>query len=611
MDVSKIKLVIWDLDDTFWKGTLSEGEIIQNENNIQLVKDLTDRGIINTICSKNDLEPTIAKLKELGVYDYFVFLSINWNPKGQRISQMISNMGLRPVNCLFIDDNVVNLNEALFYSKDLMISEPDGIRELINFTKTTPVNDINHKRLKQYVILEEKQKAKEKAGDNLAFLYSSNTQVNIHYDCLNVSERLFELVHRTNQLNFTKFRCSRQEFDDLLRDVSANCGYVTVKDNFGDYGIVGFFAIKNNKLIHFLFSCRTIGQGVEQYVYSKLNYPELDVVGDVISKVERVPAPAWINNAENLQNSQDSSDISLRKQLVNSKILFKGPCDLRATLNYLQNVGDINCEFTYIRANSNQTVYEHNHSAVILDLLLDNQEKKEITDNIGSFDPEIFNGDIFKGNYDIIVLSVVLESNYCVYQNKSNNNIRIVIGDKKYPITDVNNRERYLKYGHAGYVYSPQEIDYICSYYECIGNPPSPEYYISFLKKILGVIPEKTHLCLLLGATKYYKDNDILSLHKKLNDSIKEFSKTNNRISIIEVDNYIKSDRDFLDMVNHYQVHVYYQIAQDLAKIIYEVCHVRIKTISRISYFTKWFASHLSSNNPIRVIFRKIKKTKK
>lgn len=50
IDISKIILVNWDLDDTFWKGTLSEGPIEAASVNIQLVKNLTDRGIVNTIC---------------------------------------------------------------------------------------------------------------------------------------------------------------------------------------------------------------------------------------------------------------------------------------------------------------------------------------------------------------------------------------------------------------------------------------------------------------------------------------------------------------------------------------------------------------------------------
>lgn len=73
--LSNIKLVIWDLDETFWKGTLSErgGVIVPIAKNIELVRDLTDRGIVNAICSKNDYEPAVMKLREFGVDEFFVF----------------------------------------------------------------------------------------------------------------------------------------------------------------------------------------------------------------------------------------------------------------------------------------------------------------------------------------------------------------------------------------------------------------------------------------------------------------------------------------------------------------------------------------------------------
>ena len=99
IDFTNIKLIIWDLDDTFWKGTLSEGPVIPIPENNVLIKSLTDHGIVNSICSKNDWQPTVDKLQELAVNDFFVFKSIDWTPKGPRISQLIKDMGLRPVNC--------------------------------------------------------------------------------------------------------------------------------------------------------------------------------------------------------------------------------------------------------------------------------------------------------------------------------------------------------------------------------------------------------------------------------------------------------------------------------------------------------------------------------
>lgn len=49
----KIKVVIWDLDDTLWKGTLAEGDDVQLlENRVAIIKELNKRGIVNAICSK-------------------------------------------------------------------------------------------------------------------------------------------------------------------------------------------------------------------------------------------------------------------------------------------------------------------------------------------------------------------------------------------------------------------------------------------------------------------------------------------------------------------------------------------------------------------------------
>ena len=50
-----IKIVIWDLDETFWKGTLSEGAIDAVPLNSKTVQELSRRGIINSIASKNSI----------------------------------------------------------------------------------------------------------------------------------------------------------------------------------------------------------------------------------------------------------------------------------------------------------------------------------------------------------------------------------------------------------------------------------------------------------------------------------------------------------------------------------------------------------------------------
>ena len=37
MDFTKVKLIIWDLDETFWQGTLSEGKVTLPKKNKNLI----------------------------------------------------------------------------------------------------------------------------------------------------------------------------------------------------------------------------------------------------------------------------------------------------------------------------------------------------------------------------------------------------------------------------------------------------------------------------------------------------------------------------------------------------------------------------------------------
>ena len=48
MDLTNLKLVIWDLDDSFWDGTLSEGPVRLIEENVRLIKTLAERGIVSS-----------------------------------------------------------------------------------------------------------------------------------------------------------------------------------------------------------------------------------------------------------------------------------------------------------------------------------------------------------------------------------------------------------------------------------------------------------------------------------------------------------------------------------------------------------------------------------
>src|SRR5262249_22321881 len=128
--MESVKLVIWDLDETFWGGTLSEGGIEYRPANHEIVLELSRRGVVNSISSKNDLAAARQALESRGIWEYFVFSKIAWKPKGEMIAQTVEEMGLRAVNVLFIDDNPQNLEEARYYNPGIRTAGPAVLAEL-------------------------------------------------------------------------------------------------------------------------------------------------------------------------------------------------------------------------------------------------------------------------------------------------------------------------------------------------------------------------------------------------------------------------------------------------------------------------------------------------
>ena len=602
VDFSKIKLVVWDLDDTFWSGTLSEEGISGIDSNIDLVKRLTDIGIVNSICSKNDEDQTIEKLKELGVEDFFVFKSIDWTPKGKRISAMIKDMGLRNVNVLFLDDNPVNRNEALHYCEGLMAADPnDVLPSLKEWAAVQEPKDLAHKRLKQYQVLETKVKSRNEFSSNLEFLYSTETVVEIKKDCLAQIDRIHELIHRTNQLNYTKKRISREELEAILKDQSYNTGYVTVKDKFGDYGIVGFFAIKDNIAEHFLFSCRAIGQGVEQWVFSTLGYPQLEVKGEVITKLEIVPPPDWINRTSGGKAEEQGAT----QPSAGSKILFKGPCDLSILASYLQYKGEVIEEFTYLGPLRHNEVEHHNHSENYLNLpFLGESDRKLLVDECIFNDPGMFTTRMFDRDLDIIFLSTLHEPHLAIYRRKGSN-LKVAFGEWTGDLTDPSKWDSIISGAQYNYMnkFSREYLEEFAGKYEYLG-PLDEKGYVENLKILMDKISPKTHLCLILGSEIEYEGKTTPAYvnraekHKKFNDAIREFVSGNSRIHLINITDYIEGQDSFSDNINHFQRKVYFQMSQRVSDIIAEVTGVKFREISPFKrYLKKLGAKYTTSIN--------------
>ena len=172
--------------------------------------------------------------------------------------------------------------------------------------------------------------------------------MSIEYDLEPHVDRVIELINRTNQLNFTKVRLSddpataRAEALQQIRFFGHQAGLVKVTDRYGDYGFVGFYlktldeGLKLGRLLHFCFSCRTLGMGIEQFVYQMLGRPWFMPVGDVVSDVTHSLPVDWINQIEG-ENSATPRLAHL------SEIRLRGGCEMAALSHYFRPAGSVTC----------------------------------------------------------------------------------------------------------------------------------------------------------------------------------------------------------------------------------------------------------------------------
>jgi FkbH-like protein len=208
-----VKLVIWDLDDTFWKGTLSEEPVTAIHENIELVKVLAARGIISSICSKNDIYLAAKELHKMAMWDYFVLPSICFQAKGGAIASLIEALHLRPENVVFIDDNLSELAEVAFSCPGIMCLDSVGkLSAQMDSIHLRGSEDGNLPRLAQYQVIAARHESKQSSGASAeSFLRQSDIRVEIDYSVEAHIDRVIELINRSNQLNYTKVRVDSEE----------------------------------------------------------------------------------------------------------------------------------------------------------------------------------------------------------------------------------------------------------------------------------------------------------------------------------------------------------------------------------------------------------------
>ena len=273
LNVSRVKCVAVDLDNTLWRGTLVEDGpegLSLDQTILKQLALLRDRGIITSIVSKNDAEEAGAVLQRFGVRDQFVLPEIDWRAKSQSVARLAQSLGIGKESIVLVDDSHYERAEVKSFWPEVQVLKPTELGFLVDRLSFCGRAGLGRERFESYRDEEGRRDHRNAVSDPEEFLRSLGTEALLSAPAVAVLGRVHELVQRTNQLNFSGHRYSRSEIDNVLCDPTLRCRTVFARDRFGDYGLIGFIVLdiadpRRWLIRDLMFSCRILGRHVDVF----------------------------------------------------------------------------------------------------------------------------------------------------------------------------------------------------------------------------------------------------------------------------------------------------------------------------------------------------------
>lgn len=279
-DRPAIKCVVWDLDNTLWKGILLEEEdgakVQPKKDALELIRLFDQRGILSSVASKNDFDLALAKIREIGIEEYVLFPQIGWRSKSEGIKAIAEKLNINIDTFLFVDDNQFELEEvagALPTVTCVNAREISNLRSDPRLQGSTTAES-KRRRWMYREAMSREQEERNFGEDFFGFLRSCQISLRIIPYESKYFERVCELLQRTNQLNFSGRKYQRAEVDALLARERLNKWVLECSDKFGSYGVVGFSLTEQRAdeiwIEDFMLSCRVQGRFIEQAFFDAL-----------------------------------------------------------------------------------------------------------------------------------------------------------------------------------------------------------------------------------------------------------------------------------------------------------------------------------------------------
>lgn len=273
-----VKCVVWDLDDTLWDGTLLEGDACDVRPELRaVIHTLDERGILQSVASKNDPEVAQERLTAVGLAEMFLYPQIGWNPKSEAVRKIATSLNFGLDALVFVDDQPFERAEVAHAHPQVVCVDPIELASVIETPAFVPrfVTPESARRRALYRV-QASREAEEGAfqGTNEEFLRTLGMTFTIRRAEPGDLQRAEELTVRTNQLNSTGRTYSFAELEALRTDPDHWLLVAEMSDRFGDYGTIGLALVHRDicawHLQLMLMSCRTMSRGVGTILLSHI-----------------------------------------------------------------------------------------------------------------------------------------------------------------------------------------------------------------------------------------------------------------------------------------------------------------------------------------------------
>lgn len=290
------KALVLDLDNTLWGGVIGDDGLagIKLGNGADgeafaafqaYLKNLTDRGIILAVASKNEESAAKAPFLEhpamvLRLDDIAVFKA-DWRNKADNIREIAEILNIGLDSLVFVDDNPAE--RALVLAELPMVAVPEmpadpaayiPALDSLAFFETTAYSKEDRARGRMYLENARRHEARIHLTNIDDYLKSLEMKADSGPAEAFALPRMAQLVNKSNQFHPTTTRYTEQELRVLAENGRNVVRWFSLTDRFGDYGLIAVLVLKpqGRALVidTWAMSCRVLERGMEEFIIREL-----------------------------------------------------------------------------------------------------------------------------------------------------------------------------------------------------------------------------------------------------------------------------------------------------------------------------------------------------